>query len=61
MNTLKKEREQKTPKGDYPWLDTDNDRRHMTDREILEKYVNLSDSCLSKEEKDKGNGHVIHV
>ena len=25
----------------------------MTDREILEKYINLNDSCLSKEEKMK--------
>ena len=25
----------------------------MTDKEILEKYVNLGDSCLSKEEKIK--------
>ena len=25
----------------------------MTDKEILERYVNLDDSCLSKEEKIK--------
>ena len=25
----------------------------MTDREILEKYINLSNSCLDKEEKIK--------
>ena len=25
----------------------------MTDREIMEKYINLNDSCLSKEEKIK--------
>ena len=53
VNTLRKEREQKTPKDNYPWLDPDDDRRHMTDREILEKYINLNDSCLSKEEKMK--------
>ena len=53
VNTLKKEREQKTPKDNYLWLDPDDDRRHMTDREILEKYINLNDSCLSKEEKIK--------
>ena len=28
-------------------------RRHMTDRKILEKYVNLNNSCLNKEEKLK--------
>ena len=51
VDTLKKEREQKSPKDNYPWLDPDNDRRHMTDREILEKYINSNNSCLSKEEK----------
>ena len=53
MNTLKKEREQKLPEDNYPWLDPDNDRIHMTDREILERYINLNNSCLSKEEKIK--------
>ena len=51
--TQKKGREQKSPKDNYPWLDPDDDRRHMTDREILEKYINLNNSCLSKEEKIK--------
>ena len=51
VNTLKKEREQKSPEDNYPWLDSDDDRRLMTDREILEKYINLNNSCLSKEEK----------
>ena len=53
VNTLKKEREHKTPKDNYRWLDPDDDRRHMIDREILEEYINLNDSCLSKEEKIK--------
>ena len=53
VNMLKKEREQKLPKGNYPWLDPGDDRRHMTDREIPEKYINLNNSCLSKEEKIK--------
>ena len=53
INTLKKEREQKSPKDDYPWLHPDDKRRHMTDKEMLEKYVNLDDTCLSKEEKIK--------
>ena len=53
VNTLKKERKQKSPKDKYPQLDSDEDRRHMTDREILEKCINLDNSCLSKEEKVK--------
>ena len=53
LNTLKKEREQESPEDMYPWLDPEDDRRHMTDREILEKYINLNNSCLNKEEKIK--------
>ena len=53
VNTLKKEREQESPEDRYPWLDPEDGRRHMTDREILEKYINLNNSCLSKEEKIK--------
>ena len=53
VNTLKKEREQKSPKEKYPWLDPDDKRRHMTDREILEKYINLDNSCQNEEEKVK--------
>ena len=53
VDTLQKEREQKSPTENYPWLDPDDERKHMTDREILEKYVNLNDSCLDKEEKIK--------
>ena len=53
VNTLMKEREQKLLEGNYPWLDPDDDRRHLTDREILEKYVNLNNSCLSKKGKIK--------
>ena len=53
MNALDKDREQKSPRDNYPWLDLDDERRHMTDKEILEKYVNLDNSCLTKEEKRK--------
>ena len=31
----------------YPWLDKEDPRRNMTDQEILEKYVDLSDSDLN--------------
>ena len=53
MNTLQKEREQKSLTDKYPWLDPDDERKYMTDREILEKYINLNNSCLDKEEKIK--------
>ena len=34
-----------------PWLDKEDPRRNMTDQEILEKYVDLSDSDLNAAEK----------
>ena len=39
VNTLKKEREQKSLTDKYPWLDPDDERKHMTDREILENTL----------------------
>ena len=36
VDTLQKEREQKSLTDKYPWLDPDDERKHMTDREILE-------------------------
>ena len=51
VNTLKKEREP-NPLGDkYPWLDQDDERRHMMDNETLDKYIDLDQSCLSEEKK----------
>ena len=35
----------------YPWLDSSNERKYMSDREILDKYVDLDKSCLSGMEK----------
>ena len=35
----------------YPWLDKDDPRRNMTDRECLEKYIDLSDSDITEREK----------
>ena len=50
VNLLKKEREQKSPQDRYPWLDPDDEWRHMTD-EILDEYTDLDNPSLSKEEK----------
>ena len=53
VDTLKKDREQTTSVDKYSWLDPGDERRNMTDREILEKYIDLETSCLNKEEKVK--------
>ena len=35
----------------YPWLDEADERKNMTDKEILDKYINLKDSCLDEKER----------
>ena len=52
VSTLKKDREQKA-ENKYPWLDPNNERRHMADKEILEKYIDLDKSCLTEGEKQE--------
>ena len=34
-----------------PWLDDADERKYMTDEEILDKYINLEDSCLDEKER----------
>ena len=51
INTLKKERMSEESKEKYPWLDPSNERKYMTDREILERYIDLENSCLTEKEK----------
>ena len=49
VNLMKKEEE--SSEGKFPWLDDTEKRKYMTDREILDQYVNLDNSCLTKIEK----------
>ena len=49
VNLMRKEEE--NSKGKFPWLEDTDERKYMTDREILDKYVNLDNSCLTKIEK----------
>ena len=49
VNLMRKEEE--NSEGKFPWLDDTCKRKYMMDREILDKYVNLDNSCLTKIEK----------
>ena len=42
-----------TPDDKYPWLDPDDIRRNMTDKEILQMKLNLKDSVLDEKEKEE--------
>ena len=57
VNLLKKEKE--NPMEKYHWLDCKDERKYMTDREALDKYINLDNSCLTKAEK-KGVRELIY-
>ena len=35
----------KRQKKKYLWLDPSDERKYMTDREMLEKYIDLEKSC----------------
>ena len=49
VNLVKKEEDNLIEK--YPWLDDTYRRKYMTDKEILDKYINLDNSCLTKAAK----------
>ena len=34
-------------KDKYPWLEDSDERKHMTEKEILDKYIDLDNSCLT--------------
>ena len=46
-------KEEENSKKDFPWLDDTDERKYMTDSKILDKYVNLDNSCLTKAEKEQ--------
>ena len=52
INTIRKEQEVDTQEK-YPWLDKSDERKYMSDEEILRKYINLDNTCLSRKEKEE--------
>ena len=50
INTLREE-DETNGTDKYPWLDDSDERKFMMDREILDKYIDLESSCLTKWEK----------
>ena len=50
---MRKEEEETNDTYKYPWLHDSGERKYMTDREILDKYIDLESSCLTRWEKQK--------
>ena len=44
-------KEEENSEGKFPWLGDTDKGKYMMDIEILDKYVNLDNSCLTKIEK----------
>ena len=51
INTLSKERQWEETKEKYQWLDPSDERKYMTEREVLEKYVDLERSYITDKQK----------
>ena len=47
----KRQEEKNSSEERYPWLEDTDERKYMTDKEILDKYINLMDSCLMEQER----------
>ena len=52
INNLRKEQSLDTGEK-YPWLDDSDERKYMSEREILRKYINLDNTCLTEDEKEE--------
>ena len=52
INTLRKEQSLDTGEK-FPWLDNSDERIYMSDREILRRYINLDNTCLTEDEKEE--------
>ena len=51
MVEMVKQEEKEKQNERYPWLDDMDERKYMMDREILEKYIDLRDSCLDDSDR----------
>ena len=52
INTIRKEQKEVTEEK-YPWLDESDERKYMSDEEILRKCINLDNTCLSRKDKEE--------
>ena len=50
VEVIRQEEEKDSKKQKYPWLDDTDERKYMTDKEILDRYINLKGSCLDEAE-----------
>ena len=61
INERKKQEEKEVEKDKYPWVDDNDERKYMTDGEILEKFINLDNSCLTESEKGTSKRYDLQI
>ena len=59
INTLRKEQSIDTGEK-YLWLDDSNERKHMTDREILEKIHKFGQNMFDRERKEGSYMYLLY-
>ena len=52
-NKHPKEGRNNRDRGKYPWFDNTDERKYLSHREILEKYIDLSNPCLHRKQKEE--------
>ena len=52
INMINKEQSLETGEK-YLWLNDTDERKYVMDREILEKYINLENTCFTEKEKEE--------
>ena len=50
-NTLMREEQQSSDL--YPWSAEDDERKNLTDRELLQKNIDVDTSCLTQKERER--------
>ena len=61
VNEPKKD-EKISDKEKYPWLPEDSDeRKYMTDKEILDKYIDLDMLCLTESVKERSERYDLQI
>ena len=51
IEAIRQEEEKDSRRQKYPWLDDTDKRKYITDKEILDKYINLKGFCLDETER----------
>ena len=61
MMAEKRQEEKNSSEERYPWLEDTDERKHMMDKEILDKYINLTELMFDGAGKEANYGNAIRI